>query len=228
MAQCTAQSKQHKRQCLSPAMRGRTTCQMHGGKTATLGAANRHFKTGRYSTVLPVRLAAQYQASLDNPALLSVRDDLAVCDARLAELFARLDRGESGDVWSRLCKTFSTFDAAMARRDLASMQASLETLRGLLTQGASDEAAWREVREMWASRCRLADTEQRTLVAQQQMVTIEQLGVFLGVVTDAIQRRVTSHADADTARAILGDLTADLARLSVREAGPGLGPHADA
>ena len=33
MAQCTAKSKRSKKQCLKWAVRGKTTCHMHGGKS---------------------------------------------------------------------------------------------------------------------------------------------------------------------------------------------------
>ncbi len=55
--QCTATSKRSGNQCQKHAMRGRTVCLAHGGKTPR-GTASPHFKTGRYSRSLPGHLAA--------------------------------------------------------------------------------------------------------------------------------------------------------------------------
>lgn len=84
MAQCTARSKRSGIQCKRLAAVGRTTCAMHGGKTP-LGPASPSFKTGRYSKLLPTRLAATYEAGRQDPELLALADEIALTDARLTE-----------------------------------------------------------------------------------------------------------------------------------------------
>lgn len=207
-------------------MHGRTTCYHHGGVTTTLGAANRHYKTGKYSKVLPVRLAARYEEARLNPDLLSLRDDLGACESRLAELFQRLDTGESGQVWRDLRQALRAFESASTHGNTTEMRVQLDALRRLITQGTGDYAAWQDVRGMWEARCRLTETEHRTLLVQQQMITVTQLGAYLGVITHAIQERVTAHADTETAKLILGELSQDLARFSVLENGAGPQPTA--
>ncbi|MGI8403704.1 MAG: hypothetical protein ACR2OE_02845 [Thermomicrobiales bacterium] len=71
-------------------MRGRNVCLAHGGKTPR-GAASPHFKTGRYSRSLPGRLVAAYEEALNDPRLLSLRDDIALTDAMLMETLSQLD-----------------------------------------------------------------------------------------------------------------------------------------
>ena len=209
-------------------MHGRTVCYNHGGVTKTLGMANAQYKHGRYSTVLPVRLAARYHEALADPELLSVRHDIAACESQLADLFARLDRGESGAVWATLRTTLATFEQALARGNRPVMHASLGHLRRLITEGTDEYAAWADIRDMWQSRCKLTETEQRTLVVQQQMVTVHELNNLLAVVTHAIQTHVTAHADGPTARAILGAVTAELDALSSRQISGGPRPVAQA
>src|SRR5215207_4884483 len=84
---CTATSKRSKQRCRKPAMRGRTVCLAHGGKTPR-GAASPHFTTGRYSRSLPGHLVATYERARADPTL---RDELALVDAIIADLLGPLD-----------------------------------------------------------------------------------------------------------------------------------------
>ena len=198
-------------------MRGRTTCYYHGGVTKTMGPANINFTEGRYSKVLPLRLAQTYQAARTNPALLSLRDDLAACEARLADLFQRVDTGESGALWKTLGSTLDAFNAASSGNDLVAMRQHLVAMRTLISQGSDDYAAWGEIQSLWDTRCKLTLTEQKTLVAMQQMISAEQLMLYFGVITAAIHRIVPVHTDPESARAILGDLSAEFQRISLLE-----------
>ncbi len=92
--QCEATSKRSGRRCRKHAMRGRNVCLVHGGKTPR-GAASPHFKTGRYSRSLPGHLLATYEDARRDPRLLSLRDELALTDAMLAETLSQLDDDSS-------------------------------------------------------------------------------------------------------------------------------------
>ena len=65
-------------------MRGHTVCLAHGGKTPR-GAASPHFTTGRYSRSLPGHLVAAYERARADPTLRSLRDELALVDAMIAD-----------------------------------------------------------------------------------------------------------------------------------------------
>ena len=221
---CTA----HKRDgslCRQAAVRHRTKCRLHGGKTL-VGAASGQYRHGRYSKVLPVRLAAKYHEALHNPQLLSVRDDIAACESRLADLFSRVDSGESGATWEALGTAHRAFEGAMAGGDTAAMGTALATMRSLIQAGRADYEAWADIHQTWETRCKLTMTETKTLVAMQHMISAQQLDVYLGVLTDALQNAITKHADAITARAILGDVTTELRTLVALENGRPLGPLA--
>src|SRR5690349_13713695 len=76
-------------------------CRLHGGKTPS-GIASPQYKTGRYSRVLPTRLQSRYDAARTDAALLELRDDISLLDARLEDLLSRVDTGESGVLWASL------------------------------------------------------------------------------------------------------------------------------
>lgn len=217
---CTGHGRMTKKPCTQPAVNGKTKCRLHGGKSLS-GPAAGGYKTGKYSKVLPVRLLARYEEARTNPRLLSLADDIAAAEARLADLFQRVDSGESGALWQSLQGTLDAFNAALARNDLPAMQGHLATIRSAVAQGCEDSTGWTEIQELWKTRCLLTQTETKTLIAMQQMISTEQLMVYLGVVTHAIRRSVTAHADTGVARNILQDLSTEFERLTICEAGYG-------
>src|SRR3972149_6206199 len=76
-------------------------CHIHGGKSPS-GVASPHFKTGRYSKDMPLHLAARYQQAVHDPQLLSLRDDVAVCESRISELLQRVSTGDERTRWDAL------------------------------------------------------------------------------------------------------------------------------
>ena len=108
---CTAKSKRSGQQCQKDAMQGRNVCSMHGGKSLR-GVAASNFRHGRYSKALPEKLAAAYHRSMNDPALLNLRSELALIDARLYELAERfkaeegpMSAGEIRDTWVQIIPT---------------------------------------------------------------------------------------------------------------------------
>jgi hypothetical protein len=189
---------------------------MHGGNSLA-GVANGNYRHGRYSGLLPTKLATKYSEAIANPRLLSLHDDVGVCEARLAELFARLDAHESGTYWETLRETLEAFDAARASNQGAAMEAHMATLRTLITAGGDEFHAWAEIQALWETRCKLTQTETKTLLTMQQMVSTEQLMLMFGVITQAIHDAVTAHASPDVSRKILDVLGGEFQRISLLE-----------
>ncbi len=215
-SQCTAHSKRTGERCRHPAMHGKTVCYHHGGKSLE-GLASRTFIHGRYSKVLPVRLAADYKRAERDPDLLALRSEIALADARLAELLRRLDTGEAGAIWAALQKTWAALQEARRAADTAKMAGLMATLGQLIDQGAADSATWAEVTDLLYLRRRLVETEHKRLVALEQLLTAEQAMVLVSAVVDAVRRHVT---DRPTLAAISEDITRLVSSADGRTAGP--------
>lgn len=174
---------------------------MHGGKTPG-GPALPQFRTGRYSKYLPQRLLERYRQAARDGDLLALREDLALLDARLADVLQRVDTGESGQRWRAVQAAFAAFARHRARGDVPQMQAALAQVEHELTQGVQDYAAWQDVRSLLDQRARLAGEERRRLHELQQTLTAEQAMTLLAAVQAVILRHV--H-DRDTLAALAAE-----------------------
>jgi hypothetical protein len=212
---CTA----HKRDgspCGMVAIHETTKCKKHGGKSLS-GPGHPSFKSGKYSKHLPAQLAARYEEARANPRLLSLSDDIAVAEARLAALLAQVATGESAGCWEALRTTLGAFRAAQQAGNPSAMQQHFQTLSQVVERGQAGAGVWEEIRKTWEIRGKLIQTETKTLAAMQQIMTVQQVMVMLGAATDAVVRAVQAHADVVSGRAILRDVMGEFTRLSTRE-----------
>lgn len=178
-------------------------CKLHGGASLS-GMASPVYKHGRYSKHLPTRLAERYGEAQTDSDLLALRDEVALTDARLADVLGRVDQGETGELWKEagkaLAELVEVIDAPGARRS------AITRLRDLLTRGVADWAAWDEVGKLLEQRRRLVESERKRLVEMQQTITAERAMLLIGAIAGIIQTHVTD-------RALLSAISADIGKL---------------
>ena len=173
-------------------------CKMHGGKSLS-GIASGTFVTGRYSKVLPKRLLDRYHEGLADRDLMALTDEIAVVNARLGELIGELDSGGQAEKWEAITMGLDFCDTAIVAKDLMSLQGHLAAIREVVKQGEADGLRWEEIGN-WMERARkLRETEQRRLVAMQQMITADQAMTLIAVIVETVREHVT---DPDALRAI--------------------------
>lgn len=193
MSQCTAKSKRTGQPCKRPAMVGRTVCYHHGGMIPR-GIALPQTTTGRYSKHLPTRLLATYEAAKRDPELLALRDEVALIDARLADLLKRVETGESGATWRAVRGAYGAFEEATVKKDTDAARGALTSLKSLIVRGAADEAAWSDVRTCLEQRRRLVESERKRLVEMQQMVGADEAALLVRTLTEAVREHVRDPA----------------------------------
>lgn len=213
MTQCTAKSKRTGVQCQRPALTGKTVCYHHGGKTPQ-GIAIPQTKSGRYSKHIPTRMLATYETAKIDPELLALQDEVALIDARLVDLLKRVDTGESGATWRKVGEAFRSYQQALsssktdAKKDASDY---LHDLHMLIVDGASDEAAWTEIRSVVNQRRSLVESERKRLVEMQQMVGADQAMLLVRSLVASVREHVRDPA-------ILRAITDDLGRLALARA----------
>ena len=203
-ARCTAHSRSGE-PCKHYPVRGRTVCYMHGGAIPR-GPALPQWKHGRHSKLLPSRMLGDYRRALNDPDLLAMRADVALVEARLADLLKRVDSGESGALWGKLQATWTALEKARKDGDTAAMAALMATLGAFINKGAADRETWGEVVFVLDQKRKLSESERKRIIDLQQMMTSEQAMALLAAVIDVVRTNVTD-------RTILAAISADIGRL---------------
>lgn len=200
---CTAK-KTNGEPCKAQAITGKRVCRVHGGMTPS-GLASPHYKTGRYSKSLPARLAGHYAEAQSDAALLELRDEVALTDARLADLLGRVDTGESGALWQALQALRLDVIACKRAGDTVGQAKALNALLEMIGQGHADYRAWGEIGAVLDQRRRLVESERKRLVEMQQTLTVEKAMLLVGAIGGIIKAHVQ---DRHVLSAISNDIQA--------------------
>lgn len=197
--QCKAKSKQSGQRCKRHACPGREVCAMHGGKSLR-GMDSPTFKTGRYSKDAPARLHSRYMAGLDDPELTSLRDEIALVDARTAEL---LQLASVSGEHQTLVDARESIDQAFAiiakpQADAQSLYKALEALKAILHR-PDDAETWKAINANLDLRAKLATGETNRLKLADQFITVAEAQLIQYAMLRSIEMHV---ADEATRRAI--------------------------
>lgn len=192
--QCTATSKRSGERCKGRAVNGSEVCYMHGGKTPK-GAASPHFKTGKYSTALPQRMLAAYEAASSDPELLDLKQSVALIDARLLDLLSRVDSGESGVLWSETIKAFRVLRKAYRGGDHIEVMKAFAAMDVVIESVMQDYAAWSEIQRLLDDRRKHVETQANIELKGERAVSANELMTFMGAVLNLIQSTVSDKQE---------------------------------
>lgn len=166
-------------------------CDKHGGKSLNGIAATAYAGKG-YSRYLPQRIRADYDEALNDPALLELRGEIALVEARMADVLRQLYSGESGATWRTAQKTMGDLLLALQMQppDPNAQALALNALRDAINKGAGDYALWDELRVLVDAKRRLTDSEARRAIAAKQFITLDKLGLFVDAFQSAVLAEV--------------------------------------
>lgn len=194
MPQCTAKSKRSQVQCKNPAVKGATTCRMHGGHTPR-GIAAPSFIHGKYSKHVAIKFRELYETALDDPDYLVLIDEIALAEARVAQLLNRIDTGESGKHWADMQTAVKKLRWAMDHpTDPTAAQMMIDQMQELdrvIKAGKADYMVWSDVFEAIGVKSKLVEIERKRLVDAGQMLSLQQVTNLLLGITAAIKEHVT-------------------------------------
>jgi hypothetical protein len=125
---------------------------------------------------------------------MELRDEIALMGARLAELVGRVEAGDSTGRWKALQAAFADLRDATRRADKPGVTFAMAALENAIKSGGNDYATWREIAELTEQRRKLVESEQKRLVAMQQMITSEQAMILLAAITDTVRKHVTDKS----------------------------------
>jgi hypothetical protein len=145
--------------CQKFAIKGSTRCRLHGGKSLK-SIAHPSFKTGKHSKFLPQQLRRDYDATLHDPELLSLRDAIALTEARVVDLVQRLGgEGDNFGIWREILDVLEhgrRLRSSETKR-LVMLQQYLSVEQALAFASAVTESVCRHVHDPAALRAIVAD-----------------------------------------------------------------------
>ena len=195
-------SRQSGRPCRGRRAGPNGRCAWHGGRAAA-GANHGNFKHGRYSKFVPSALAKKYRDAEANPEVLSLRSDVALIEAMIAERLENMQQqGGTAEDWASASRSFRQVVAAIQGGDPQQLDESLKHLGKVLDEGGALHKQRAELQRMIDSKGRATDRENRRLKDLQQYMTMQQAMALMGFLADSITRhchdqhvRQLIHAD---------------------------------
>lgn len=160
----------------------------------------------RYTKTLPKDLRKKYEQAAADPELLSLRADIALIQTRINLITQRIETGESGEAWANLQKAFINFDMAMISKDMDGLNAAVETMKGIISEGTSQETAWDEVIDLIQRKKEIAGAEWKRLLSMQQMISSEMAYALVEQIMDVVLRHVTEPGPRKLIAAEIGEI----------------------
>lgn len=161
---------------------------------------------------MPARIAGQYIEAQNDPDILSARNDIALCDARLADLIRRVDEGGGSAIWESLLKTDAAMkDALQPPTDEAAFKKCLIAMTATIKRGTADYAVWADIMDTIERRRKLSETEHKRLVAMQQMITSESAMFMIGAMSGMVKMSVERHVkNKKEVKAVLAEVANEM------------------
>lgn len=203
--------------CRNPGNGQGNRCKWHGGASNPPGPTHPSWKHGRASLLtgrLPERLRAAYDASVNDPEILSLREQIALVDARIVELVERLETGESEELMDLIVTAVSDVSNELSRDDpnLIVAKDHMRRVTSLIRKRRRYESTWTHLARAMEQRRRLVDTERKLAEAKQTAVDAAELRVLVTRILQSIRDNVlpldggrrAADAVADDVRRMIG------------------------
>jgi hypothetical protein len=174
-------------------------CRMHGGKSPS-GAAHPAYVHGRYvgqralhGKSLPASLAQVFHEALADEDLVALREQLALANARLAELLAGIrDTAGTADQWAAIGRIIERHTEQQAKGGKPDPAAALDAIAEALKGAQGNDRAHRQVAEQQELIRRLADTEVKRLKAASEAISRDKAIALAGALILAVREAVGS------------------------------------
>ena len=168
-------------------------CKLHGGASLA-GPAHPNFRHGRHSRFMPNNLADQYNASVNDPQLVQMRDELALIDLRVDELYSSIGQTGNAKALRGIRGKLSEFKTAGSRGGKGAVGAArlaLQQLEDLIDAACTTAATWEELRDTIDLRRRLSESETRRLKDMHQTITAERALALMALLVQRVKEHVT-------------------------------------
>lgn len=184
-----------------PMLNGR--CRLHGGLSPR-GPAHPSFKTGKYSKYLKGGIAKKYAEAMESGGRLSLLDDIALTDARMAELMESMGGSNLPEMWMKL----ESIRNQVASKSITADKA-IEKMSKVIEAGVEDARRWQGVTTLQDHKRKLIDTENKAAAIAERMISADEFMAYIhrlvGIITEHVSnKRTLSAITSGIERTILG------------------------
>lgn len=136
-----------------------------------------------------------YDQAYEDIRLTELRRDIALLEARRADLISRADSGESGHVWKEVKALWSEYRRAQRAQyeDPTFYEEIARKLDALIQRGTTDQAVWGEIEKITNELRKLRTDETKRLKDMEQMISVEKLFGLIGKVVGVIDQAVVDR-----------------------------------
>lgn len=193
--------------CQRAPCKGRNRCRLHGGASHPGGPDHPAYRHGRLSKYqLPDRLSERVERALADPELLSLRQQIAVMDGRLAELLSQVNEMAPAETWGRLHAAMESFDNGDGE--------AIDTIRSLIESGNQDVLVWKGIESATEQLRKLIESERRAEIEADTMMSVTSvLSAMTRLMSMVYERIMRECPDQQVARTIVLGVRGDYARL---------------
>jgi hypothetical protein len=176
------------RYCLRYPTPGRSSCYKCGNGRFGESHPNYKGKSSRYYRSLPRALKEHYETALRDDDIASLRDELNLLTARIAEVLGNL---EELPPWDRATQLYSRFLQTGDGEDL-------QALGSFLYEGndaaARQGAAWKELKELIELKTKTSAAEWKRMKDLETLVTVEDALMYAQSFIDAAAKVIEDKA----------------------------------
>lgn len=198
--------------CKVSPMTSKNRCRKHGGKSP-LGAQHPRAKHLRYSRdIVGKELLTRYQQAMHDPELMDLRHDIALTEARIADLLQGLETGESLRAWKRMKTVYDDFVTANNKGATADAVLAIQEMGRLIRFGIDQHAKWKEIQESQVHKRKLTETEHKRQSDMKQMMTTEQAKNLMIFTINVVKRRILQFFPDEKGQELMATISQDISR----------------
>lgn len=193
-------------QCGQPARPGFSVCEFHGaGKRGGPPGGRPPDELSRHHVLKKLGYGADYERGLGDPDIISLHSEMAMFDARVNELFRRMEGVPSGP------EALEEFESGLDLIEHDKIDEGVAQIRRTLNSIRAEGELWSEIRAIEGERRRMADTERKFEAEKAGYWSPAEMKTFLNFVLNTLQLVVGKVIqDAELQRQLIFALTAEL------------------
>lgn len=179
--------------CGAPPHTADGRCLQCAGQLTLRGKAAQDWRAGHYAERMPDNLRYVFSRAAETDAMISMKYQMALIDAREVQLLERLGTDESGKTWLKIRALADELKVHIENEDATQQAKTLWSLLNTIDTGSSDEVIWSEIRENAEFRRRLSESERKHVESERAQMSMEQIGQIAAFFGNLLKRYVTDQ-----------------------------------